>query len=348
MMEDYSVAVIGCGKRGRRHAGAYAADPRCRITALVDVERDAAEECAGEHGPDAAIYADHREMLAKEEPDVASVCLWTGLHLPVFRDCVDAGVRAVFCEKPMAPTWGESLQMARLAREHAVQLTFCHQRRFHPGNQKLREWIREGRFGEIRRIDMYSPRGLLDCGTHSLDQAGMFNMDAPIEWVMGQIDARELPLHYGIPREHVALGYVRWDNGVRGVLEVGEDRELPTGLRILGTGGFIEVSWNGEYGQSAVFEYPDWTPPQYERVNAVAEAVQDNVDCLESGREPELSVEKAVRATEAIFAIFESSRSRARIELPLETTDSALESMIEAGEIGPQAAPPAEQECGDN
>ena len=36
-----------------------------------------------------------RETLAKERPDVVVLALWTNLHLPVFRACVDAGdVRA--------------------------------------------------------------------------------------------------------------------------------------------------------------------------------------------------------------------------------------------------------------
>jgi hypothetical protein len=56
-------------------------------------------------------------------------------------------------------------------------------------------------------------------------------------------------------------------------------------------------------------------------------------DCLESGEEPELSARRALQAAEVIFAIYESSRRRARIDLPLETKDSALVTMIEEGEI---------------
>ena len=337
MSEQYKVAIIGCGRRGDRHARGYAQEERCTVAALADVDEEAAQNLAEEFDLDAEIYTDHRELLRQEQPDIASICLWTGLHLPVLRDCVEAGVKAVFCEKPMAPTWGECLEMAELARENDVQLTFCHQRRFLAGNQQVRRWLEDGMFGEIKRIQMFSPRNLLDCGTHSLDQAFMFNRECPAQWVMGQIDAREAPESFGIPREHVALGYVRWENGVRGVLEVGEDSEKPTGVRVIGSKGFLEVSWGGDVGPAALYDDPEWSPPEFDDVDAMALAVADNLDCLESGEEPELSYQKALRASEVIFAIFESSRSRARIRLPLRTRDSALLTMLQEKEIGPDA-----------
>jgi predicted dehydrogenase len=41
-----------------------------------------------------------------------------------------AGVKAIHCEKPMAPTWGECKKMVAVCNERHVQLTFNHQRRF--------------------------------------------------------------------------------------------------------------------------------------------------------------------------------------------------------------------------
>ena len=63
--------------------------------------------------------------------------------------------------------------------------------------------------------------------------------------------------------------------------------------------------------------------------------MQDLISSLEEGRESELSLEKALRATEIIFAIYESSRRRARIDLPLQARDSAFLTMLKDGQIGP-------------
>jgi len=52
-------------------------------------------------------------------------------------------------------------------------------------------------------------------------------------------------------------------------------------------------------------------------------AILDLIDALKSGREPEVSARRALQATELIFATYESSRRRGRIDLPL-TTDVPL------------------------
>jgi hypothetical protein len=61
--------------------------------------------------------------------------------------------------------------------------------------------------------------------------------------------------------------------------------------------------------------------------------VLDLVDALKTGREPELSGARALRATELIFATYESSRWRGRVDLRLEIEDSPLLAML-----GEQAA----------
>jgi hypothetical protein len=43
-----------------------------------------------------------------------------------------------------------------------------------------------------------------------------------------------------------------------------------------------------------------------------------------------------LQATELIFATYESSRRRDRIQLPLDTADSALIAMLKEGLIGPK------------
>ena len=190
MHAPFKVAFIGCGRRARRHVPAILADPRCKIVALSDLNAAAADSMKSEFHLDAAIYTDRNAMLIEHHPEIVVSCLWTPLHLPVFRDCVAAGVRAVLSEKPMAPTWADSQEMARLAEHSGCQLTFCHQRRFAAGNQLVRQLIESGRFGPVQRMDLYSVQpNLLDCGTHTIDQAISFNAEIPAKWVLGAVDA---------------------------------------------------------------------------------------------------------------------------------------------------------------
>ena len=81
-------------------------------------------------------------------------------------------------------------------------------------------------------------------------------------------------------------------------------------------------------------------PSQQRGDEATLLSVIDLLECLETGREPELSSRRALDATELIFATYESSRRRARILLPLDTEDSALLTGLEQGFWQP-ADPPA-------
>jgi Predicted dehydrogenases and related proteins len=328
MSGDIKVAIIGCGHRGDAHAAAWKTEDRCRMVGLADIKPEAIAKLKAAREVDAGVaeYEDYRVMLEKEKPDIVSVCLWTGLHLPVIRDCLQAdGVRAVFAEKPMAPTWAECREIGRLAEESGRQLTFCHQRRFASGNQLVRKWVAEGKFGEIKRMDLYSPRHLLDCGTHTFDQAMSFNGESPAKWVLGAVDTSETFAYFAVEAEIMATGTVVFENGVRATIQVGgPDMDMGSGVRLHGTDGFVEVDWDGNFRKGAVFSDPSWSPPVREKdgMNVqMARVVANVVDCLLSGEEPELSYPKALRAGEVIFAFYESVRRRARVELPLTGVD---------------------------
>lgn len=338
MSNPYRVAMIGCGGRAREHAPALKADARCEVVALADVKTSSAESLDADFGFGAKVYADHKEMLARERPDIVVACLWTPLHLPVFRDCVEAGVRAVLSEKPMAPTWGECQEIERLAEQSGCQLTFCHQRRFARGNQLARELLSQGRFGPVERMDLYSPPNLLDCGTHTFDQALSFNNETPAKWVLGAVDASETLNWFGVRAEGMAVGTIVFQNGVRACFQTGgPDMDLWGGVRVLGRDGFFEITWDGQFQRARVYDDPSWQPPPVDDPagSHMAGVVRNALDCLESGKEPELSYQKALRASEIIFALYESVRCHARISLPLEgVTDNPFITMLEAGEFG--------------
>jgi predicted dehydrogenase len=343
MSGDYRVAFIGCGRRALQHVPGVKADGRLRVTAVADVKREAADALNAAGGFKAAVYADHRELLAREKPDVVIACLWTPLHLPVFRDCVEAGARAVLSEKPMAPSWAESREMARLADAAKCQLTFCHQRRFAPGNRAVRRWIEEGLFGDVRRMDLYSPRNLLDCGTHTVDQALSFNRETPARWVLGALDLGGTKNIFNVPSESMAAATIVFQNGVRAHLQVGgPDMDLWGGVRVAGTKGHVQVLWGGHDIAGAVYADPSWRPPPVgadpHDDRTMIEAVRDAIDSLETGREPELSCAKALRAAEILFAIMESSRRRARVELPLAVEDVSLAAVLAERAPAPGAA----------
>ena len=327
---NHKTALIGCGGRGRQHLLALLADPRLEVVALADAKREAAEALA-EGRP---VYTGYREMLERERPEVVVVALWTDLHLPALRDCAAAGVRAVLCEKPMARTWGQTREIAALAESSGMRLTFCHQRRFAEGNRQVRSLLDEGWFGKVERMDLFSPPHLLDCGTHSVDQALSFHRETPVKWAHGAVDLSTTVSYFNVPAEGASCGTFAFEDGVVATLRTaGPDLDYWSGVRVVGSEGFVEVLWDGQVQRARVYGDPDWrlepveTPHEAQMVGYV----RDAVDALETGREPETSWRHGLRAAEVLFALYESARRRARVDLPLsEDVDDPLGDMLRA------------------
>ena len=55
--------------------------------------------------PELRIYSSHKEMLEKESPlDIITVGVSDHRHADIVVDAANAGVKGIFCEKPLATT----------------------------------------------------------------------------------------------------------------------------------------------------------------------------------------------------------------------------------------------------
>lgn len=347
----YRVAIIGTGRphgtegstgwgMSHAHARGYKASGRCRIAALCDIVPERAEKFNDEHADgQAAVFTDYETMLAEARPDIVSICTWPHLHAAMVVACAGAGVRAIHCEKPMAPTWGEAKRMAEACRERGVQLTFDHQRRFLPTFQTARQLLRDGAIGEVRRVEG-ACANLFDWGTHWLDMFGYLNGESPAEWVIATVDARRPIVVYGVPMESQGLAQIRYANGVSGLLFTGASQEaVGCQIRAIGTEGTLEIHGKAPFlrlRSASGAEAPEVAGEGTEGGNAINRGIADLVESLEAGRTPLLAAEHALRSTEVLFAAYESARRRARVDLPLTIEDSPFRDMLETG-VFPEA-----------
>jgi UDP-N-acetylglucosamine 3-dehydrogenase len=349
-MKKVKSVVIGCGKAipdkdaqqhgiSHTHALGYLATPDCKMVACADIVEEYAQAFAKIYEvPN--YYLDYKEMIEKEKPDIVSICTWPGLHAEMAIHAAKAGVKAIHCEKPMAATFGEARKMKAACEKAGAQLTFNHQRRFEPQYRYVRDLANQGAIGKIQRIETCAGN-MYDWGTHWFDMMNFYNNDVPAEWVLGQIDSRSESGIFGVDMENQGLAQIKYSNGVYGLMLTGSDQTLGGGCehRIIGTEGIIEaempvvrVRGKGNSKMKTV-EFPD--DPPIGAWSAITYAIWDVIHCMKTGREPELSARKAFAATEFIFATYESSRRRGRVDLPLEIDDNPLHAMMKAGEIGP-------------
>jgi UDP-N-acetylglucosamine 3-dehydrogenase len=212
----------------------------------------------------------------------------------------------------------------------------------------MRKLIDDGAIGTLERLE-FSCGDLYDFGTHCIDLCNYMNKEGAAKWVIGQIDYRELKLVFGAHVENQFLVQWEYENGVQGFGASGPGAKMVGALvKAVGSQGVIEVASTDpaadkrplrirKHGQAA-WEYLDTDgqgPHGGVHINA---ALADFTACLKAGRECELSSTNALKATEIIFAAYESSRTHARIDLPLKIEDHPLFAMVEAGVLKPVAA----------
>jgi predicted dehydrogenase len=351
----YDAAVIGTGAdpdnpnydgfaMAYYHGEAYQDIEDTRLVACADIVRENAEAFADNFDLGAEnVFEDYEELLAAVEPDVVSVCVPPAVHADIVVGCARSGVvDAIHCEKPMATTWGDSRRMVEVCDEEDVQLTFNHQRRFANEWVRARELLDDGEIGDLERVETAAPN-IYDWGTHCLDLCGYYNDESPAEWVIGQIDYREENVWFGAHNENHAFASWEYENGVHGVASMGHGQDLVGAIhRLVGTDGVVEVrvedgpdlrikrDGDGDWEEVEV-EDEEWTDP-------VWDAIADVVDALGSESASELDAHRALKGTEIIFATYESSRKRGRVDLPLEIEDNPLEAMVESGDLTPEPA----------
>lgn len=354
-MARLRVGFIGTGRKKDRpdltgffmayqHAAGYAAlGHQCELVACADIVRENAEAFAQATGiPESGIYTDYHTMLDDARPDVVSICTWPHLHAPMVLDCARAGVRAIHCEKPMANSWGAARLMAQECDRRGVQLTFNHQRRFGGPFVRARDALLNGAIGDLMRMEIGSIDDMLDDGTHWIDMCCYCAGDEPVDWVIGQIDYRAEQLAFGEHGENQTIGLWRYHSGVHGLIATGVGAAAVGALiQLTGTEGAIEIGvHNGPLLRMRrrdrdAWEVIDTGGEGLHDAVYTERAIADLIEALRAGREPTSSARHTLSATEIIFAIFESSRRRGRVDLPLTIQDNPLAAMVDSGDLRP-------------
>lgn len=340
----YRCGIIGCGRIASEfdddpkrkvistHAGAYSNNPQTRLVAVSDVNAEKLEKCKQRWNVPAA-YADYKEMLAQEKLDILSICTWSSTHAEVVREAVKHGLKAIFCEKPMATTLHEAKEMIELCKKKDVLLIIDHQRRFDGFHQQVRAMVQNGKIGKIQQATFYYTAGIANTGSHVLDLLRFYLGDA--SWVQAAYSDAPSP---NLDDPNID-GTIKFANGASVALQAGDVKSyLVFELHLLGTQGKISITRSGFDGayyepvdstlfsgykelREMDFPFDKNTPREYMR-----RAVQHIVECIEQKKRPVSSGEDGYASLELIVALHESAKQNgARVALPLQS-DMAIKS----------------------
>lgn len=220
------------------HVAAYKASPRVEIVAVCDVVPSAIDRYRELWG-DAAGYTDYREMLANEHLDLLSIVTPDHLHAESFVAACEAGVRGIFCEKPISTNLADADRMIAAAESSGAKVVVNHTRRFDPYYRHAKWLIDQGAIGQIQRLigTMGGDRAMLfRNGTHVLDTL-LFLMNDQPTWVMAVLDEAD-----------AGYGPVYKGDGGR------DPKTDPGASAIIGFAGGARAFYNGSKGTVTNFE----------------------------------------------------------------------------------------------
>ena len=103
-------------------------------------------------------------MLREEALDILSICTWNSTHLEIAKEAVNSGIKAVFCEKPIADSLRNADKMIRMCNERGVILQINHQRRFDSLHLGIRDFLQSGTLGRIQQVTFYYTAGIANTG----------------------------------------------------------------------------------------------------------------------------------------------------------------------------------------
>lgn len=147
-MEKVKLAIFGANQ-GARIARVIKNNSRCDLMAIAGFGKQA-EEVAEELGVD--LFGDYKDLLEKLSLDAAVIALPNDLHLEATKACIEAGVKNILLEKPIAGTLEDGIEITRICKESGTTLLIGHHRRSANTFLFLKDFIRQGHLGDIVAI----------------------------------------------------------------------------------------------------------------------------------------------------------------------------------------------------
>jgi len=333
-----NVGIIGCGSiTMQRHAPEYHANVNARVSGFYDSRPERAEEMVRSYG--GKVYDSYEAMLADQCIDAVSVCTSNAYHAPITIAALKAG-KHVLCEKPMAVSIEDAVQMTETASETGKYLMVGHNQRFAAAHIKAEKILSSGELGRILTFSTsFSHKGSemwgIEKGTHSW----FFNKKEAIFGVLGDLAIHKVDLLRWLTKDEInevaAFSATLDKSDSNGNLIGVEDNViclLKTAGGIMGT---MSVSWTnyGEEDNSTILycskgvlkiyhqaEFPlEIIKKDGEKAYFKIGAIQTNtnqtnsgvidafIESIVKGIPPKLSGQEALEAMKVISACIESS-----------------------------------------
>lgn len=325
----YRVGVIGLGqiawsidddpkrKGVWSHIGAYDSSPDTEIHAVSSRNEIVCKEVQDKFSiPN--YYTDYRAMLNAGNLDIVSVCTPIQTHHSIVMDCIDSGVKAIFCEKTLSYDVGEAEEMVKACDERGIIFAVNYIRRWDSLYTHVHDLLVQDAIGQLQTIVGYGATALHTSTSHLVDMMCLY-AGTP-QWVVGDEAGGFVRNVHGVD-DPGGIGMVKFQSGVIGFIKGSSlnPNKYMSELDLVGTHGRIRIANDGEKhsvhrfaessaspgsGYETLLEVEASAPPENERM---IDAVADIAECICSNKQPRSNGRSSLSSLKIIDGIRRSS-----------------------------------------
>jgi predicted dehydrogenase len=178
--------IIGLGKIANKFAQTLCAMNEVELKGVASRNKEKSVNFGNMYGLHAdKCYGSYEELVKDEDIEVIYIAVPHVFHKELSVLCLK-NRKAVLCEKPVTMNENEIKEVISVAKENKTFFMEAMKTRFLPVNQKIKQWINEGRIGDVRLVQAdygfkakYDPENRLYnkvLGGGSLLDVGIYNI----------------------------------------------------------------------------------------------------------------------------------------------------------------------------
>lgn len=150
MRDKVRWAILGAGKIAHSFAMDFSAAKNAELVGVAASDKRRALTFAKEYN--IPFSFDYEELYKSTEVDAVYIATTHNFHYEQCIQCIENG-KSVLCEKPITLNDKQFKELARLSKERRVFLMEAMWTYFLPAVLKAKEWVDEGRIGNLKVIE---------------------------------------------------------------------------------------------------------------------------------------------------------------------------------------------------
>lgn len=334
-MSNLRGVIVGAGYFSRFHHEAWNRLDDVTIVANCDRDIEKAKTYADEFEiPRSVVAEDFEKLLAEEKPDFVDIVTPPTTHHDLCRTAINAGC-AIICQKPLSPSWNETLELANLIRKSNVRFMVHENWRWQPWYRQIKTMIDADTIGDIFHCNVLCRMGdgwgddaylarqpffrdyerlfIFETGVHFLDTFRFLFGDVK------SVFAKTARRNRAIKGEDSALVVCEMESGATAVLDANrynessaEDARYTFGtVRVEGSKGHLELNFDGTIhlkllGQPVT--KVDFEPSDRAFAGDCVFALQQHfVDCMHTGDPFESNIDDYLKTVSLVEEAYKSA-----------------------------------------